>query len=266
MFKAITEFKIKVLDFLSIYIKESKGEIDNEKRIIIVKGLLDSLAVAHEDRSYVLFDKIKTVILALAKQSKSSLKHSEDDSHAITILFTEIIHKILNPKIDPKVSSVYRTAFFYLVKVLKEDKEFRKFIKSTYKELLKCYLQKRASNTLKLEFFMNAFNEDLEFAYSFFKFLLKSALPQSEDEDEEESKGKTRTVYQRFLAIELLHFLVKRTWKLKQQGLYKKLSSNFELLCDCSQTIIDDVFSNTKNRIKKATAVLNLFIGKLIIF
>ena len=259
-FKAISEFKIKVIDFLNIYIKEVKSDMDNEKRIVIIKGLLDSLAVAHEDRSYVLFDKIKSVILTMAKQSKGSLKKTQEDSQAITILFTEIIQKIINPKIDPKVSSVYKAAFFYLVKTLKQDKEFKKFIKSTYKELLKCYLQDRASNTLKQEFFMNAFNEDLEFAYSFFKFLLKSSLPHSANEDEESKGTKTRTVYQRFLAIELLHFLIKRTYKLKQDTLFKKLSNNYELLGQCSSNILEDVFLNTKNRIKKATSILNLFI------
>ena len=130
-FKAISEFKIKVLDFLHIYIKELKTSMDDKNSakkpdpstfITIIKGLLDSLAVAHEDRSYVLFDKIKSVILSLAKLNKGGLQQSSNDAQTVTILFTEIIQKMLNPKIDPKVSSVYRAAFFYVAKNLKHGK------------------------------------------------------------------------------------------------------------------------------------------------
>lgn len=223
-FKAINEFKVKVLDFLSIYIKEVKHGMDRDKKLLIIKGLLEAMATAHRDRSDVLFDKIKAVILALAKESKDVSGKNKEDTQTITILFTEIIQKILNPKIEPKVSAVYRTAFFYLSKMLKDDK---KLIKSTYKELLKCYLQKRASNTLKLEFFMTAFNEDLTFAYSFFKFLVKSSLPSSDP------SSKTRTPFQRYLAVELLHFLIKRTGKLREPALYLLLNKKFTLLQQC---------------------------------
>lgn len=214
-FKAINDFKARVLDFLNIYVKEMKGEIPSEKRMIITKGLLDAMAVAHHDKSTVLFDKIKTVIVTMAKETKSIEGESdENDKSHKTILFTEILSKILNPKLDPKVSSVYRTAFFYVIKSLKDNKDFKKLIKSSYKELLRCYLQKRASNTLTIDFFQNAFNTDLEFSFSFFKFLLKCSLPVAKTETEEGVKVEgARTIKQRFLAIELLHFLVKRTRK-----------------------------------------------------
>lgn len=170
-----------------------KGDITGDKRMIITKGLLDAMAVAHNDRSNVLFDKIKAVIITMAKETKStsaSGEISEEEKQGKTILFTEILTKVLNPKLDQKVSSVYRTAFFYVIKSLKEDKDFRKLIRSSYKELLRCYLQKRASNTLSQDFFQNAFNTDLELAYSFFKFLLKCTLPITKKSTEEEGKGK----------------------------------------------------------------------------
>lgn len=187
-YKAINDFKARVLDFLNIYVKEMKGNIPSEKKMIITKGLLDAMAVAHTDKSNVLFDKIKAVIITLAKETKSGADGEEADESEKrhkTILFTEILAKILNPKLDSKVSSVYRTAFFYVIKSLKEDKDFKKLIRSSYKELLRCYLQKRASNTLSQEFFHNAFNTDLEFSYSFFKFLLKCTLPITKKEGEE---------------------------------------------------------------------------------
>jgi hypothetical protein len=166
-----------------------KGNISSDKRMIITKGLLDAMAVAHNDKSSVLFDKIKTVIVTMAKETKGSNQDADDENikHSKTILFTEILTKILNPKIDPKVSSVYKTAFFYIIKSLKDDPEFKKLIRSSYKELLRCYLQKRASNTLTIDFFQAAFNADLEFSYSFFKFLLKCSLPISKKH--EENKG-----------------------------------------------------------------------------
>lgn len=156
--------------------------------MIITRGLLDAMAVAHKDKSEVLFEKIRHIIVTMAKGSKATSDENNDEEsekNNKTILFTEILSKILNPKIDSKVSRVYRTAFFYVIKSLKEEKGFKKLIRSSYKELLKCYLQKRASNTLNQEFFQNAFNADIEFSYSFFKFLLKCSLPIPKKDDDE---------------------------------------------------------------------------------
>lgn len=147
--------------------------------MIITRGLLDAMAVAHRDKCEVLFEKIRTIIVTMAKETKltDNEEINQTEKNNKVILFTEILTKILNPKFDAKVSSVYRSAFFFVIKSLKEDKDFKKLVRSSYKELLKCYLQKRASNTLTLDFFHNAFNADLEFSYSFFKFLLKCSLP-----------------------------------------------------------------------------------------
>ena len=148
-YKSINDFKARVLDLLNIYVKEMKGSIPGDKRMIITKGLLDAMAVAHYDKSSTLFEKLKKVIVTMAKETKATEGEDDvDEKNHKTILFTEILTKILNPKMDAKVTSVYRTAFFYIIKSLKEDKDFRKLIRSSYKELLKCYLQKRASNTL----------------------------------------------------------------------------------------------------------------------
>jgi len=174
-----------------------KGNVNSEKRMIITKGLLDAMAVAHTDKSNVLFDKIKAVIVTMAKETKNTTgdnSSSNIDKSDKTILFTEILSKILNPKIDPKLSSVYRTAFFYIIKSLKDDKDFKKLIRSPYKELLRCYLQKRASNTLSLDFFEAAFNADLEFSFSFFNFLLKCSLPLSR-KTTEDGKGIVLILY-----------------------------------------------------------------------
>jgi hypothetical protein len=122
---------------LNIYVKETKGNISGDKRMIITKGLLDAMSIAHNDKNAVLFDKIKNVIVTMAKETKNVDDNSEETKNHKTILFTEILTKILNPKLDPKVSSVYRTAFFFIIKSLKEDKEFKKLIRSSYKELLR---------------------------------------------------------------------------------------------------------------------------------
>lgn len=242
-----------------------KGGITGDKRLIITKGLLDAMAIAHQDRSDVLFDKIKTVIITMAKETKVAAdgeQLSDEEKQGKTILFTEILTKILNPKLDPKVSSVYRAAFFYVIKSLKEDKDFRKLIRSSYKELLRCYLQKRASNTLTQDFFQNAFNTDLEFSYSFFKFLLKCTLPIVKKESTEEKKSEpigARTLKQRFLAIDLLHFLVKRTRKSNEESLFRKLGDNFALMAQCCTTILEDI-NNMKHRVKNASNILNLYI------
>ena len=116
-----------------------KNNIDSNKRMVITRGLLDAMAVAHRDKSEVLFEKIRHIIVTMAKGTKGPTddhNEEENEKNNKTILFTEILAKILNPKIDAKVSRVYRTAFFYVIKSLKEEKGFKKLIRSSYKELL----------------------------------------------------------------------------------------------------------------------------------
>lgn len=68
--KQIMDFKVRVLDFLSIYVKEMK-KAENQDRPIdsykLIKGLLKGLQVAHQDKNTILFDRIKTVLTMIAR-------------------------------------------------------------------------------------------------------------------------------------------------------------------------------------------------------
>lgn len=68
-----------------------------------------------------------------------------------------------------------------------------------------------------------------------------------------------RTKKQRFLAIDLLHFLIKRTRKNPEVNLFRKLGENFNLLSQCCLTILEDM-ENMKHRVKNTSLVLNLFV------
>ena len=55
-------------------------------------------------------------------------------------MFTEMTGKMLNPRIDKKLAAVYKACLFNLTKSFQQNPKLGKFIKGTYKELLKSYL------------------------------------------------------------------------------------------------------------------------------
>lgn len=54
------DFKVRALDFLSIYVKQSQPDAANQLKLI--QGLLKALTVAHKDSHTILFDRIKSVL------------------------------------------------------------------------------------------------------------------------------------------------------------------------------------------------------------
>lgn len=62
------DFKVRALDFLAIYVKQKGYQKDSTAHIKLIQGLLKSLSVAHQDKHTVLFDRLKTVLSAMAKQ------------------------------------------------------------------------------------------------------------------------------------------------------------------------------------------------------
>lgn len=166
------------------------------------------------------------------------------------LLFTEIMSKILNPKIDKKISSIYKTCFFFLSRTFRADESMRKFVKSSFKQLLISYLQKRASNTLDINFFQTAFEGDLGFALSFSKYLLRCILPE----------GDARSQFQRLKALELLHYIVRKILKSGDKELASKLEAIFPLLSSSVDLSLQDYKALAPKRTKKCQAYLSLFI------
>lgn len=99
-FKQIQDFKVRVLDFVAIYIKEMKkaqlesvtkdGEQHFES-LEVIKGLLKSLQVAHSDRNMILFERVKTVISMMARgpQKKTEEQGSIKENK---IVMTELMN------------------------------------------------------------------------------------------------------------------------------------------------------------------------------
>ena len=80
--KQIVDFKLRVLDFIEIYIKEMKKEIHYGKHIKIdsikiIKGLIKSLQIAHQDKNTQLFDRIKSVLGIIAKGTFKKVSDSQ---------------------------------------------------------------------------------------------------------------------------------------------------------------------------------------------
>ena len=63
------DFKVRALDFLSIYVKEKGYQGNSMAQLKLIRGLLSALSVAHKDKHQILFDRIKSVLTIMAKQS-----------------------------------------------------------------------------------------------------------------------------------------------------------------------------------------------------
>ena len=63
------DFKVRALDFLSIYVKEKSYQGNSMIQIKLIRGLLKALSVAHRDQHKILFERIKSVLTLMAKQN-----------------------------------------------------------------------------------------------------------------------------------------------------------------------------------------------------
>lgn len=64
------DFKVRVLDFISIYVRQTQGSSGNAaNQVKLIQGLLKGLNVAHGDKHTILFDRIKSVLALIAKSA-----------------------------------------------------------------------------------------------------------------------------------------------------------------------------------------------------
>jgi len=96
---------VRVLDFIAIYVKEMRKpenlnkEFDTHK---LIKGLLKSLQVAHQDKNTILFDRIKSVLTLIARGT-SQTTQGEQGMKDSKILMTEVMSLVLKPTKDQKM-------------------------------------------------------------------------------------------------------------------------------------------------------------------
>lgn len=91
------DFKVRALDFLSIYIKEKNSCQDPAMKVQLIQGLLKALTVAYKDHYTILFDRIKAVLTQIAKQGTPQAQTADQQqqlaakSNECTILLTELM-------------------------------------------------------------------------------------------------------------------------------------------------------------------------------
>lgn len=61
------DFKVRAVDFLSIYVKQRAFQGDSDVQVKLIRGLLKGLSVAHADKHTILFERIKSVLSLMAK-------------------------------------------------------------------------------------------------------------------------------------------------------------------------------------------------------
>lgn len=171
------DFKVRALDFIAIYVKEMKKKENSQVQMQsfdLIKGLLKTLQVAHQDKHTILFDRIKTILATMAKSQAGQKGASKDKSDGnmeegkaeedeensgakeSEILLTEMMGLLLRPCKDEKLLKTYVDCFIVLTKHLYEsslddqDGPLFKFLVFTFKELLKKLLQSRNSKSASL--------------------------------------------------------------------------------------------------------------------
>jgi hypothetical protein len=89
---------VKVLDFVSIYVKEMKKADAKFDSLHLIKGLLKAMQVAHADSNTILFDRIKTVLTNIARGNTQQAVSGDNKDQKI--LMTEVMGYVLKPTKD----------------------------------------------------------------------------------------------------------------------------------------------------------------------
>ncbi len=118
-YKSVMDFKVRVLDFISIYAQQKvKNQIEDQNGLSLklIQGLLTSMKVAHLDGHQILFDRAKTVLSTLSKQGLHSANSSQEVLKEQKILITETMAMLLKPHKDQKLNKAYAECFMMLTK------------------------------------------------------------------------------------------------------------------------------------------------------
>ena len=68
--RQMMDFKVRAVDFLSIYVKQRAYQGDATIQIKLIRGLLKGLSTANADKHTILFERIKSVLALMAKQGQ----------------------------------------------------------------------------------------------------------------------------------------------------------------------------------------------------
>lgn len=114
------DFKVRAIDFLSIYVKQRSYQNDPQVQIKLIRGLLKGLSAAHIDKHQILFERIKSVLASMAKQGQTpnaqSASESGEGSSETKSLLAEVSKLILKPQKEPAMQKAYADCFLLLTK------------------------------------------------------------------------------------------------------------------------------------------------------
>ena len=126
-YKQLMDFKVRAVDFLSIYVKQRGYQKDPAVQLKLIRGLLKALSTASTDKHTILFERIKSVLALMAKQG-SQAKENEgeatengategaESSDEAGLLLSEMSRLLLKPNADPANSKAYADCFTLLTK------------------------------------------------------------------------------------------------------------------------------------------------------
>ena len=66
--RQMLDFKVRAVDFLSIYVKQRAYQGKPTVQIKLIRGLLKGLSAANSDKHQILLERIKSVLSLMAKQ------------------------------------------------------------------------------------------------------------------------------------------------------------------------------------------------------
>jgi hypothetical protein len=243
------DFKVRALDFLSIYVKQMQSEGKSSSsgtQMTLIQGLLKALTVAHNDKNTTLFDRIKSVLAMIAKQSSSAQSIEESkkagEGKECKILLTEMMAMILRQHKDAGLSKAYSDSFIVLTKHFWEDAAQKEFLIFTYKELLKKFLSGRCANGsgLNQKFFQNVVEQCPQLGWALAKPLLSCFLMKEKEGDG--SRGN----HQRLQAVEIFGSLIRASTSPESQDL---LAKELELMTSVIVKVIQTADSWEKKKV-----------------
>jgi len=213
----------------------------------VIKGLLKGLQVAHQDGNSILLERTKAVLGQLAKNQ--SHVSSSGEMHESKILMTEVMNLLLKQHKDKQLQQAYLDCFIFLTKsfVKANDEKLLKFVKFTYKELLKSFILQK-NQVLPQKLFTLAFEAIPSLGWLLAKEMLKFTL-------DKEQGGSSKSTFQRMQAVDLLSHLIKVSGK-EQEDL---IAGQMDALTECVVKIVDHAENWQSKKVKKCVQCVGLF-------
>ena len=173
--KQMMDFKVRAVDFLSIYVKQRAYQSDPSAQIKLIRGLLKGLSAANVDKHQILFERIKSVLALMAKQGQTaagqstSTQEGSNDNETKSLL-TEVSRLVLKPQREPAVQKAYADCFLLLIKHYYDsgDAGSREQLVAIFKDLLAKFLSGRilAGSGLNIRLLQTAFEQCPSLAWS----------------------------------------------------------------------------------------------------